>query len=65
MVIQFSKSKKARAYREAGHKASIMLEELIEAYGGPHYVFQSINVMQKVQKESWYTDLAPNGQALL
>lgn len=29
-----------------GHKASIMLEELKEAYGKPDYTFQSINITE-------------------
>lgn len=32
-----------------GHKASIILEELKEAYGKPSYVFQSINIGQNIQ----------------
>lgn len=45
-----------------GHKASIILEELKEAYGGPDYVFQSINIMENIQKEEWFTKLGPNGR---
>jgi len=33
-----------------GHKASIILEELKEAYG-KDYTWQSINIMQNIQKE--------------
>lgn len=36
-----------------GHKASIILEELKEAYG-KNYVFQSINISENIQKEAWY-----------
>lgn len=45
-----------------GHKASIILEELKEAYGGSDYVFQSINIMENIQKEEWFTKLGPNGR---
>ncbi|GAB7346459.1 hypothetical protein MBLNU457_5151t1 [Dothideomycetes sp. NU457] len=45
-----------------GHKASIILEELKEAYGSPDYVFQSINIMENIQKEEWFTKLGPNGR---
>lgn len=39
-----------------GHKATIILEELKEAYG-KDYVYQSINIMENIQKEKWFTDL--------
>jgi len=45
-----------------GHKASIYLEELKEAYGKPSYVFQSINIGQNIQKEPWFTEKGPNGR---
>jgi len=45
-----------------GHKASIILEEIKAAYGGPDYVFQSISIMENIQKEEWYTKLGPNGR---
>lgn len=45
-----------------GHKASIVLEELKEAYGKPDYVFQSINIGQNIQKEPWFTKYGPNGR---
>ncbi|KAK4625953.1 Disulfide-bond oxidoreductase [Fulvia fulva] len=45
-----------------GHKASIILEELKEAYGKPHYVYQSINIGQNIQKEPWFTEKGPNGR---
>ncbi|KAK5156925.1 hypothetical protein LTS14_004442 [Recurvomyces mirabilis] len=35
-----------------GHKASIILEEIKEAYGKPDYVYQSISIMENIQKES-------------
>ena len=44
-----------------GHKASIILEELKEAYG-KDYTFQSINIAENVQKEQWFTSLCPNGR---
>ncbi|KAF2236293.1 glutathione S-transferase [Viridothelium virens] len=44
-----------------GHKASIILEELKEAYG-KGYTFQSINIMQNIQKEPWFTKVCPNGR---
>jgi len=44
-----------------GHKALIILEELKEAYG-KDYVFQSINIMENIQKEPWFTKLGPNGR---
>ncbi|KAL0934389.1 glutathione s-transferase II [Colletotrichum truncatum] len=44
-----------------GYKASILLEELKEAYGLP-YVSQSINITQNIQKEPWFTALNPNGR---
>jgi glutathione S-transferase len=45
-----------------GHKASIVLEELKEAYGKPDYVYQSINIGQNIQKEPWFTKYGPNGR---
>jgi len=45
-----------------GHKASIHLEELKEAYGKPDYVFQSINIGENIQKEDWFTQYGPNGR---
>jgi len=44
-----------------GWKASIMLEELKEAYG-KDYTFQGINIGQNIQKEPWFTKLGPNGR---
>jgi len=44
-----------------GWKASIILEELKEAYG-TEYTWQGINIGQNVQKEEWYTKLGPNGR---
>ena len=44
-----------------GVKASILLEELKEAYG-KSYTFQAINISKNTQKEPWYTALSPNGR---
>ncbi|KAL2187469.1 DEAD-domain-containing protein [Thermothelomyces heterothallicus CBS 203.75] len=44
-----------------GFKASILLEELKEAYG-KEYTYQSINISKNTQKEPWYTALNPNGR---
>lgn len=44
-----------------GWKASIILEELKEAYGRD-YTFQAINISQNIQKEEWFTKLCPNGR---
>jgi len=44
-----------------GWKASIILEELKEAYG-KDYTYQSINIGQNIQKEEWFTKLGPNGR---
>jgi glutathione S-transferase len=44
-----------------GWKASIILEELKEAYG-KDYTYQSINISQNIQKEEWFTKLGPNGR---
>merc|ERR1712029_1046477 len=38
-----------------GHKASIILEELKEAYGKPDYVFQSIPIMEGAAILSYLT----------
>lgn len=44
-----------------GHKITIFLEELKEAYG-KDYVYQSVNIMKNTQKEPWFTKLGPNGR---
>jgi len=44
-----------------GWKASIILEELKEAYG-KDYTFQGINIGLNTQKEPWFTKLGPNGR---
>ncbi|KAK3381416.1 glutathione S-transferase [Podospora didyma] len=47
-----------------GVKASVLLEELKEAYPKliPSYTVQTINIMKNTQKEPWYTALNPNGR---
>lgn len=54
--------RKVELTNASGHKASIILEELKEAYGKPDYVFQSINIGQNIQKEPWFTQYGPNGR---
>ncbi|KAL2130984.1 hypothetical protein VTI74DRAFT_5706 [Chaetomium olivicolor] len=47
-----------------GHKVSVLLEELKEAYG-KNYSVQSIDIFdndKKTQKQPWYTSLNPNGR---
>jgi glutathione S-transferase len=44
-----------------GWKASIMLEELKDAYG-KEYTWQGINISKNTQKEPWFTKLGPNGR---
>ncbi|KAK1244709.1 hypothetical protein MKX07_003508 [Trichoderma sp. CBMAI-0711] len=44
-----------------GNKASILLEELKEAYG-LEYTYQGINISQNIQKEPWFTAINPNGR---
>jgi glutathione S-transferase len=44
-----------------GHKASILLEELKEAYG-LEYTYQAIDISTGVQKEPWFTAINPNGR---
>jgi glutathione S-transferase len=44
-----------------GHKISIFLEELKEAYG-KQYTVQSVHIGENVQKEPWYTKFSPNGR---
>ncbi|POS79640.1 hypothetical protein DHEL01_v201951 [Diaporthe helianthi] len=47
-----------------GYKASIVLEEIKEAYGdkAPKFVWQAINIMKNTQKEEWFTKISPNGR---
>ena len=44
-----------------GYKASILLEELKEAYG-LQYTTQGINIGENIQKEPWFTKINPNGR---
>ncbi|KAH7347511.1 glutathione S-transferase II [Plectosphaerella cucumerina] len=44
-----------------GYKASIVLEELKEAYG-LRYAFQAIDIGKNIQKEPWFTAINPNGR---
>ncbi|KAL2256141.1 hypothetical protein VTK26DRAFT_2120 [Humicola hyalothermophila] len=44
-----------------GHKISIFLEELKEAYG-IEYTVQSVNIMKNTQKQPWFTAINPNGR---
>ncbi|TGO90260.1 hypothetical protein BPOR_0072g00170 [Botrytis porri] len=44
-----------------GHKISILLEELKAAYG-KQYTYQTINIMENIQKEEWFTKICPNGR---
>ncbi|KAK7426030.1 Glutathione S-transferase 2 [Neonectria magnoliae] len=44
-----------------GVKASVLLEELKEAYG-LEYTSQAINIGQNIQKEPWFTAINPNGR---
>ncbi|KAB8289534.1 hypothetical protein EYC80_010692 [Monilinia laxa] len=44
-----------------GHKVTILLEELKEAYG-KDYVYQAINISENIQKEPWFTEICPNGR---
>ena len=44
-----------------GYKASIVLEELKEAYG-LKYTYQTINISKNTQKEEWFTKICPNGR---
>jgi len=44
-----------------GVKASILLEELKDAYG-KEYTWQAVDISTNVQKEEWFTKLGPNGR---
>ncbi|KAI0966129.1 glutathione S-transferase [Xylaria arbuscula] len=44
-----------------GYKASIILEELKEAYG-KEYTWQAINIGKNTQKEPWFTAVGANGR---
>ncbi|CAN8098054.1 unnamed protein product [Discula destructiva] len=48
-----------------GFKASILLEELKDAYGEdkfPKVTYQTVNIMKNTQKEPWFTAINPNGR---
>lgn len=47
-----------------GWKASIILEELKEAYGDtfPNITYQGLNIMKNTQKEPWFIAINPNGR---
>lgn len=44
-----------------GYKASVVLEELKEAYG-LQYTWQSIDISKNIQKEPWFIAVNPNGR---
>ncbi|KAI0811320.1 glutathione S-transferase II [Xylaria sp. FL0064] len=44
-----------------GYKASILLEELKDAYG-KDYTWQSVNISKNTQKEPWFTAISANGR---
>jgi glutathione S-transferase len=44
-----------------GYKASILLEELKDAYG-LEYTWQAINISKDIQKEPWFIAINPNGR---
>ncbi|KAI0441854.1 glutathione S-transferase [Xylaria telfairii] len=44
-----------------GYKASILLEELKEAYG-KDYTWQSVNIMKNTQKQPWFVAAGANGR---
>ena len=45
-----------------GHKASILLEELVAAYPGFKYDFEGISFKDNEQKEEWFLSVNPNGR---
>ncbi|KAG8743659.1 glutathione S- transferase, nitrogen catabolite repression regulator [Ceratobasidium sp. 414] len=45
-----------------GHKPSILLEELKDAYNGFSYDFQKISFQANEQKEPWFLKINPNGR---
>lgn len=45
-----------------GHKASILLEELKDAYPGFSYDFEGISFKDNEQKEEWFLQVNPNGR---
>ncbi|CAK7221405.1 Glutathione S-transferase 2 [Sporothrix curviconia] len=44
-----------------GYKASVLLEELHDAYG-INYTWQGIDISKGIQKEPWFVALNPNGR---
>ena len=44
-----------------GFKASILLEEIKQAYGND-YTYQTIDIMQDGAKEPWFVQFSPNGR---
>ncbi|KAI1298390.1 glutathione S-transferase II [Xylaria venustula] len=44
-----------------GYKASILLEELKDAYG-KDYTWQAVNISKNTQKEPWFTAISANGR---
>lgn len=44
-----------------GYKASILLEELKDAYG-LEYTWQSVDISKNIQKEPWFLAVNPNGR---
>lgn len=45
-----------------GVKASILLEELKDAYPGFKYTYQAIDISKNTQKQPWLTKINPNGR---
>ncbi|KAG9126468.1 glutathione S- transferase, nitrogen catabolite repression regulator [Ceratobasidium sp. 392] len=45
-----------------GHKPSILLEELKDAYDGFNYDFQKISFQDNEQKQPWFLKINPNGR---
>lgn len=45
-----------------GHKASILLEELKDAYPNFSYDFEGISFKENEQKEEWFLQVNPNGR---
>ena len=44
-----------------GYKASVLLEELKEAYG-TQYTWQGVDISKNIQKEPWFLAVNPNGR---
>lgn len=45
-----------------GHKATILLEELKDAYPDFHYDFEGISFKDNEQKQEWFLQVNPNGR---